>query len=71
MKRFVIIWLMILGLSVVAFAVVQGNRAFGRCTTEQSQKAGCCSRHGGVCGCNKDAHKLKCCDGTLSKSCGC
>ena len=71
MKRFIVLGLMILGLSMVAFGVVQSNRAIGKCTTEQSQKAGCCSRHGGVCGCNKDAHKLKCCDGTLSKSCGC
>lgn len=48
-----------------------GNKAVGMCRYEQEQKSGCCSRHGGVCGCDKDYHKQKCCDGTLSASCGC
>ncbi len=30
---------------------------------------GCCSRHGGVCGCS-GGHS-KCCDGTLSPTCQC
>lgn len=30
---------------------------------------GCCSRHGGVCGC-KNGHS-KCCDGTISPTCQC
>lgn len=30
---------------------------------------GCCSHHGGVCGCG--GYKLQCCDGTLSPSCKC
>jgi len=30
---------------------------------------GCCSWHGGVCGCEDG--RAKCCDGTLSPSCGC
>lgn len=30
---------------------------------------GCCSRHGGVCGCS--GGRSKCCDGTLSPSCQC
>ena len=30
---------------------------------------GCCSRHGGVCGCS--GGRAKCCDGTLSPSCQC
>jgi|GEM_PF-2040626 len=30
---------------------------------------GCCSHHGGVCGC-KGGRSL-CCDGTLSPSCNC
>lgn len=34
-------------------------------------RSGCCSHHGGVCGCNKNFHRLKCCDGSLSPSCGC
>jgi hypothetical protein len=30
---------------------------------------GCCSHHGGVCGCAGD--RAKCCDGNLSPTCGC
>ncbi|MBN1663424.1 MAG: hypothetical protein JW943_07480 [Deltaproteobacteria bacterium] len=33
------------------------------------QRRGCCSHHGGVCGC-QDGRAL-CCDGTVSPSCGC
>jgi hypothetical protein len=31
--------------------------------------SGCCSYHGGVCGCS--GNKAVCCDGQLSPSCGC
>lgn len=34
-------------------------------------RSGCCSNHGGVCGCDKAKQKLRCCDGRLSPSCGC
>ncbi len=30
---------------------------------------GCCSHHGGVCGCKND--RAVCCDGQLSPTCGC
>ena len=33
------------------------------------EKRGCCSWHCGVCGCA--GGRAKCCDGTLSPSCGC
>jgi len=32
-------------------------------------RRGCCSHHGGVCGCS--GGRALCCDGTLSPSCGC
>lgn len=32
-------------------------------------KRGCCSWHGGVCGCQNG--RAVCCDGTLSPTCGC
>jgi len=32
-------------------------------------KSGCCSSHGGVCGCVDG--RVKCCDGTLSPTCTC
>ncbi len=34
-----------------------------------AERSGCCSHHGGVCGCAGD--QQKCCDGTLSPSCEC
>jgi len=33
------------------------------------QRSGCCSHHGGVCGCSYG--RALCCDGTLSPSCRC
>lgn len=33
------------------------------------EKRGCCSHHGGVCGCQ--GGRALCCDGTLSPSCSC
>jgi hypothetical protein len=30
---------------------------------------GCCSHHQGVCGC--EGGRAKCCDGSLSPTCGC
>ena len=38
-------------------------------TTNEEQRRGCCSWHGGVCGCS--GGRALCCDGTLSPSCGC
>ena len=32
-------------------------------------RRGCCSYHNGVCGCQNG--RAKCCDGSLSPSCGC
>ncbi len=32
-------------------------------------RRGCCSWHGGVCGCSNG--RAVCCDGSLSPSCGC
>jgi hypothetical protein len=37
--------------------------------TNEPAKSGCCSWHGGVCGCSDG--RAQCCDGTLSPSCGC
>ena len=35
----------------------------------QIERRGCCSHHGGVCGCRNG--RALCCDGTLSPTCGC
>ncbi|WP_276953175.1 hypothetical protein [Helicobacter rodentium] len=32
-------------------------------------RRGCCSKHGGVCGC--EGKRVKCCDDTLSPTCKC
>ena len=36
---------------------------------DKVERSGCCSWHGGVCGCQ--GGRALCCDGTLSPSCGC
>ena len=39
--------------------------------SDKIERRGCCSHHGGVCGCDQASGKIKCCDGTLSPSCTC
>lgn len=34
-------------------------------------RRGCCSHHGGVCGCDEKSDRIRCCDGTLSPTCKC
>lgn len=34
-------------------------------------RSGCCSWHGGVCGCDTSVGRQVCCDGSYSPSCGC
>lgn len=36
---------------------------------DQVAQRGCCSHHGGVCGC--DNHSVVCCDNSHSPTCGC
>lgn len=36
---------------------------------QEPQRRGCCSWHGGVCGCSSG--RAVCCDGSYSPSCGC
>jgi len=40
-------------------------------TVKITKCQGCCSRHGGVCGCNKVTGNVWCCDGSFSPGCGC
>ena len=39
--------------------------------TLELARRGCCSHHGGVCGCDQATDRIVCCDGTLSPSCTC
>ena len=62
-------------LGLVASAVWPGNRTSiwtpldSSTCLEDPERSGCCSRHGGVCGCDKG--RAVCCDTTKSPSCGC
>lgn len=38
-------------------------------SAEEAMQSGCCSWHGGVCGCSNG--RKVCCDNTLSPSCKC
>ena len=53
------------------FATFSTN-AYEMCLIPQQnivEARGCCSSHGGVCGCSMG--QATCCDGSLSPSCGC
>ncbi len=47
----------------------KNNEPEHRTSSPDVQRSGCCSWHGGVCGCRMG--RALCCDGTLSPSCGC
>ena len=51
-----------------ACRVTSGGDA-GGFAIDGPEQSGCCSWHGGVCGCS--AGRAQCCDGSLSPSCGC
>ena len=61
-----VLGLMLLGGST--FADCPGQVS-GPHTLLSVERRGCCSHHGGVCGCDKG--RALCCDGRLSPSCGC
>lgn len=48
---------------------VSGNSSDVHQLYTRKGNQGCCSHHGGVCGCGGVA--LRCCDGSTSPSCGC
>ncbi len=55
--------------------LMAGRGCYARSSLQQfmqlsdNNRSGCCSRHGGVCGCS--GGRTKCCDGTLSPTCQC
>lgn len=53
-----------------AAALVLGSATPDACWIGPNGQRGCCSHHGGVCGCMSSGSK-KCCDGTASPSCVC
>ena len=46
------------------------NKTSSKLKTNYIATQGCCSRHGGVCGCDSSGYS-RCCDGALSPSCRC
>lgn len=70
MRNLILAILMMLSFS--AFAEEASCKQFqssGNTTSEQLAQRGCCSWHGGVCGCS--AGVVQCCDGSGSPSCRC
>lgn len=65
MKKFLfcLIGVVVVGGSIWAYNIY--NNSTDQCLAGR----GCCSSHGGVCGCQNG--RSKCCDGTLSPSCHC
>ena len=58
------------GDSVTIVSTNTDYERFNTVTVDRGEpRRGCCSWHGGVCGC-KNGRAL-CCDGTLSPTCGC
>jgi hypothetical protein len=55
---------------VVVLAALAIGGANPICDPGDLEQRGCCSRHGGVCGCGDDGRTV-CCDGTKSPSCRC
>lgn len=57
---------LIVGLALISILTI--NKAYS-INQNNEDKRGCCSHHGGVCGC-KNGRQV-CCDETLSPSCTC
>jgi hypothetical protein len=58
-------------LFLLAATVGFGAAAFARPAAHPVEHSGCCSHHGGVCGCTADRMHARCCDGAISPSCDC
>ena len=71
MKKVFLMALFVLCAAVFSVFAFHSDKAFGQCRPNSVERSGCCSHHGGVCGCNSYIGRLRCCDGTTSPSCGC
>lgn len=73
MKNILIIVLSFLALSAMADVPQSSVPEQESCAkikaTDKTAQQGCCSWHGGVCGCQ--GGRVVCCDGRYSPSCGC
>jgi len=71
MKKTFLGLFIVLGVIGIFSLSIKPNQAFGQCSANTIQRAGCCSHHGGVCGCNQTYGRYQCCDGSISPSCTC
>jgi hypothetical protein len=55
----------------VAYFAPAGPQSFPGDIGIEETRSGCCSHHGGVCGCNGNTGHQLCCDGKDSPSCDC
>ena len=69
MKKIILLIFILLGVISVSLITINNLNTEQNYNQEQVERGGCCSRHGGVCGCQNG--RAKCCDGVLSPSCGC
>lgn len=58
-------------MDVIAATQIQNTKLAAIGTKDVDERRGCCSHHGGVCGCQESSDRIICCDGTLSPSCRC
>ena len=65
-----ILLLLLIGGQVFAADRGEENKKYSTGYFIPDMRRGCCSHHGGVCGCSVSGRTV-CCDGTLSPSCGC
>ena len=68
-KLFITVVLLCLSFNAFAEELQSTQKSIINPCTEQLSQRGCCSHHGGVCGC--DSGRAVCCDGEYSPSCGC
>lgn len=77
MFRTAVVFLMVWGTAFAANPEIETKQADGqnKCRLllagdqDSVERSGCCSHHGGVCGCA--GGRQQCCDGVLSPSCTC
>lgn len=72
-KKIISILLILISFESVALVAISGSKVSennpSHSPQEKANQKGCCSWHGGVCGCR--GGRALCCDGTLSPTCRC
>jgi len=61
-------------IALLSALALSPQNAYARCADpllSDADRSGCCSHHGGVCGCNTSTGMQRCCDGRDSPSCRC